>query len=121
MPDGPEKITAIGKSIRARRDALALQHQLRFAHWGLPALRWFTIQSLKSLEYKTLITQEILKRGYLVGNSVYACTEHSDEILDGYLANLSDVFAMVQDCENGRDVKTLLSGPVCHAGFKRLN
>lgn len=116
-----EKITAIGQRIRARWDALAQQHQLRLAHWGLPALCGFTIQSPNSLEYKTLITQEMLKRGYLAGNSVYACTEHTDEILESYFADLSDVFAMVQDCENGRDVKTLLSGPVCHAGFKRLN
>jgi glutamate-1-semialdehyde 2,1-aminomutase len=59
----------------------------------------------------------MLKRGYLAGNSVYVCTEHTDEILEGYFANLLDVFAMVQDCETGRDVKTLLSGPVCYAGL----
>jgi glutamate-1-semialdehyde 2,1-aminomutase len=115
------KITAIGQRIRARWEALATEHSLRLSHWGLPALCGFTIQSTNALEYKTLISQEMLKRGYLAGNCVYACTEHTDEILEGYFENLSAVFGMVQECENGRDVKTLLSGPVCHAGFKRLN
>ncbi len=116
-----ETITSIGSTIRARWDTLAQKHGLRLSHWGLPALCGFTIQSHNALEYKTLITQEMLKRGYLAGTCVYACTEHTDEILVDYFSNLSEVFALVQECENGRDVKALLSGPVCHAGFKRLN
>jgi glutamate-1-semialdehyde 2,1-aminomutase len=31
------------------------------------------------------------------------------------------VFALIRECEDGRDVMSLLQGPVCHAGFKRLN
>ena len=29
--------------------------------------------------------------------------------------------SLVKQCEEGLDVNTLLSGPICHAGFKRLN
>jgi glutamate-1-semialdehyde 2,1-aminomutase len=28
---------------------------------------------------------------------------------------------LIQECEEGRDVMSLLNGPVCHGGFKRLN
>jgi glutamate-1-semialdehyde 2,1-aminomutase len=28
---------------------------------------------------------------------------------------------MIRECEDGRDVMSLLKGPVCHGGFKRLN
>ena len=31
------------------------------------------------------------------------------------------VFALIKECEEGRDVLELLNGPVCDTGFKRLN
>jgi len=116
-----ETITRTGLDIRARWQTLADQHGLKIEHWGLPALTGFTILSPQSLEYKTLITQEMLAKGYLVGNSVYVCTEHTPDILAGYFEELSKAFALVSECENGRDVLSLLKGPVCHGGFKRLN
>ncbi len=81
----------------------------------------FTIQSPNALAYKTLITQEMLAKGYLAGNSVYVCIEHTPEIIDAYFDALDPVFGLIKECEEGRDVMTLLKGPVCHAGFKRLN
>ncbi len=57
----------------------------------------------------------------LASNCVYACTGHTPEIVGGYFAALDGVFGTINECENGRDVFSLLKGPVCHAGFKRLN
>jgi glutamate-1-semialdehyde 2,1-aminomutase len=68
-----------------------------------------------------LITQEMLARGYLAATSVYVCTEHTPEVVDGYFDHLDPVFALIRECEDGRDVLALLKGPVCHSGFKRLN
>lgn len=116
-----EIITGIGHEIKRRWQELADRHCLGIDLWGLPALAGFTIRSAHSLAYKTLITQEMLAKGYLVGNSVYACVDHERDILDGYFEALDPVFAMVRECEEGRDVTALLNGPVCHAGFKRLN
>ena len=81
----------------------------------------FTIPGSNSLAYKTLITQEMLAKGYLTGNSVYACIDHTAEVVADYLEQLDPIFALVKECEDGRDVLSLLKGPVCHAGFKRLN
>lgn len=116
-----ETITATGENIRARWQDLADKHELPIEHWGIPALAGFTIKSEKSLAYKTLITQEMLEKGYLAGNSVYACVEHTSEVIDGYFAALDPVFRTIKECEEGRDVMNLLKGPVCHSGFKRLN
>ena len=69
----------------------------------------------------TLLTQEMLSKGYLAANSVYVCTEHTNEIVDGYFEALDPVFSLIRDCENGRNVSDLLNGPVCHGGFARLN
>nr|ADD96534.1 hypothetical protein [uncultured organism MedDCM-OCT-S11-C293] len=116
-----ERITSTGLDIRKRWQQLADRHGLTVDHWGLPALTGFTFRSTHALEYKTLITQEMLKKGYLAANSIYVCTEHTPEFIEGYIDALDPVFALIRECEDGRDIVSLLDGPVCHGGFKRLN
>ena len=114
-------ITQIGGSISRRWQSLADKHDLSINTWGLPALSGYTFNAADVLSYKTLITQEMLKKGYLATNSVYACTEHKQELVDGYFEELDPIFATIKECEDGRDVSSLLEGPLCHSGFKRLN
>lgn len=116
-----ELITNTGLEIRGLWQKLADQHGLTISHWGLPALAGFTIQSENALAYKTLITQEMLGKGYLAGNSVYVCTEHTPKVVDGYFDSLDSIFRLISECEQGLDVSKLINGPVCHGGFKRLN
>lgn len=116
-----ETITRIGLGIREGWQQLADRHGLAISHWGLPALTGFTIGSPNALSYKTLITQEMLAKGYLAGNSVYVCTAHTDQLVAAFLDALDPVFALIRECEDGRDIAGLLKGPVCHGGFKRLN
>ncbi len=116
-----ETITQTGLTIRQRWQQLADKHGLSISHWGLPALTGFTIQSDHALVYKTLISQEMLKKGYLASTSVYVCTAHTPEIVDSYFEALDPIFGLISQCEDGYDVMSLLNGPVCHAGFKRLN
>lgn len=114
-------ITGIGHEIRARWTELAKRHGLTIDHWGLPALAGFSFQGTNALAYKTLVTQELLAKGFLAGNCVYACIDHTPDVLDRYFEALDGVFATIKRCEEGLDVNSLLKGPVCHAGFKRLN
>lgn len=116
-----ETITAIGREIGARWQSLAVKHNLRIEVGGLPALTSFTIPSDDWLKYKTLITQEMLKKGVLASNAVYVCTEHSTDALDEYFEKLDPILGLISECESGLDVDKLLEGPVCHVGFKRLN
>jgi len=116
-----QQITQIGETITARWQALAKQHGLSISTSGIPAFTAFSFNSDHALAYKTLITQEMLAKGYLASNTVYACTEHMPDIVDGYFDALEPIFALIRECEDGRDVMKLLKGPVCHAGFKRLN
>ena len=116
-----EIITQTGLNIRKGWQQLADKHALKIEHWGLPALTGFTFQSQNALAYKTLITQEMLSKGYLAGNSVYVCIDHTPEVVIAFVNALDPIFALVKECEAGRHVMTLLKGPVCHGGFKRLN
>ena len=58
---------------------------------GLPALTGFSFNSPNALAYKTLITQEMLAKGYLAGNSVYVCTEHTPDMVAGFFAALEPI------------------------------
>jgi len=116
-----EKITAIGLELRHGWQELADRHGLSISHSGLPALAGFSIQSPQALAYKTLITQEMLRRGYLASTSCYTCLDHTPQVTGEYLDALDPVFALIADCEAGRPVEDLLEGPVCHGGFRRLN
>ena len=116
-----ETITSVGKNISSRWKSLANKHELSINTWGLPAIGGFTFNYPNALSYKTLITQEMLKKGYLASNSVYVCIEHTEELIDDYFSNLDPIFSIIKDCEEGLDVNSLLEGPKCHSGFKRLN
>jgi glutamate-1-semialdehyde 2,1-aminomutase len=116
-----DQITRTGLDIRQGWQQLADKHSIKIDHWGMPALTGFTFQSPNALAYKTLVTQEMMVKGYLASNSVYACIDHTPEVVTEFLANLDPIFAMINECEEGRDVMRLLKGPVCHGGFKRLN
>ncbi|KQV08593.1 aminotransferase class III-fold pyridoxal phosphate-dependent enzyme [Devosia sp. Root105] len=116
-----QQITDTGRAITARWQALGQKYGLPLSTAGVPALTGFSIKSANGLAYKTLITQEMLAAGYLAATSVYTCTEHTPEIVDGYFAALEPIFKTIRECEDGRDINTLLKGPVAHSGFTRLN
>lgn len=116
-----ETITKTGTRISCGWKTLADKHGLHLQTSGIPAISGFGIVSPKSLEYKTLITQEMLAKGYLASNVIFVCTEHDEDIISGYFDALDPIFATIAKCEDGLDINSLLKGPVCHAGFKRLN
>jgi len=116
-----ENITHTGADISSQWKSLADKYGLKIDRWGLPALSGFSFISPDALAYKTYISQEMLKQGYLAGNCVYACISHTPSIVDEYFSKLDPIFRTIKECEEGRDVHKLLDGPVCHSGFTRLN
>ncbi|HIJ23991.1 MAG: aminotransferase class III-fold pyridoxal phosphate-dependent enzyme [Gammaproteobacteria bacterium] len=116
-----EVITATGLKIRDRWQVLAQQHELAMTVSGLPAVQSYAFQSGDNLKYKTLVTQEMLKKGFLSTPLLFSCTQHDEDTIDDYIEALDSCFAQVKVCEEGASVDELLDGPVCHSGFKRLN
>ena len=116
-----ERITATGLKLRNSWQELADLHGLQISLNGLPALSGFCFESDRRLKYKTLISQQMLKAGYLAATSCYVSLAHTADVIEPYLKALHDVFILIAECEAGRSVDSLLQGPVCHGGFKRLN
>ena len=88
---------------------------------ALPALCNYIIVSKNWQQYKTLITQEMLKKGFLATNAIYSSIAHTKSIIDKYFKELDKIFLLIKECENGRKISDYLKYPVCHTQFKRLN
>ena len=116
-----ERITEIGAKVTEGWKALAAKHGLTISTAGLPSLTTYAFDSKNALAYKTLITQEMLAKGFLASTNFYASIVHTQDIIDAYFDALDPIYATIRECEDGRDVMPLLKGPICHAGFKRLN
>jgi glutamate-1-semialdehyde 2,1-aminomutase len=116
-----ERITETGRAIGTGWETLARKHGLSIEVAGIPALIGFRFDGPDMLKYKTLISQEMLKKGFLAATSVYVCIEHTLAIVEQYLQALDPIFALISECQHGKSVDSLLEGPVCHAGFHRLN
>ena len=112
-------ITDIGKEVSKNWNAIANENKLDISISGLPALSSFNFNSSFSLQYKTYVTQEMLKKGILASNSFYACTEHKKEYLDMYFNELNDIFSFISSHQG--DITNFIDGKICHGGFKRLN
>ncbi|WP_460692682.1 aminotransferase class III-fold pyridoxal phosphate-dependent enzyme [Mucilaginibacter puniceus] len=115
-------ITAVGKKMQLGWQKLADECKVAIEISGIPALSTYSFNSDNALIYKTYVTQEMLKRGFLASTDFYACTEHTDDKFEMYFNALNEVFATISKCENGdHNADSLLEGPVCHSRFKRLN
>ncbi len=117
-----EIITSIGKKIQEGWKSLALNNGLKIDVAGIPALSTYSFKSEHALAYKTLVTQEMLKKNILASTNFYASIAHKDEFIDRYFDELDKVFSIIKKCEDQElKIESLLEGPICHSGFKRLN
>jgi len=118
-----EYITELGKYINSAWKDIAKRNELEIDIFGLSSITKYTLKTKNEfIKYKTLITQEMLKRGFLATNSVYVSFAHDKKLVDEYIDNLDEVFSIISKCENtDLDIDELLDGEVCHVDFTRLN
>ena len=117
-----EVITENGKKMQEGWKNLASLHNLKITLAGIPALSTYTFNSKEALSYKTLISQEMLKKGILASTNFYASTAHTNDEFEIYFNVLDEIFKKISKCEVGEiQIEDLIKGPICHSGFKRLN
>jgi len=117
-----EILPKIGVQFKNSIKKLADSNKLEIDISGIDALPMYSFKnSERNLQYKTYITQEMLKKGFLSSNIFYACTEHTDKVLDSYFDALDPVFQRIKNFEDDKKIDNFLDGPVCHGGFSRLN
>ena len=110
-----------GDYVRARWENLATKHDVPIALYGIPSLSGFKIVDGDALKFKTFITQEMLKKGYLASTSLYLSTAHTKQIIDKYIADLDPIFLKIKEARQNNTIDEMLETTQCHDGFKRLN
>ena len=116
-----QQITKMGKFVTSKWKKLALKHNLKIKINGIPALSSFIFQSKNHQAYKTFITQEMLKKGFLATTTIYISTAHTKKIIEKYLSSLDKLFKIIAKCEKGDDIYRYLESEVSTTDFARLN
>ena len=118
-----KKITDTGNKVQKNWKKIAKNNSLKINIFGLPALSAFSLESKNWLKYKTFITQEMLKKGFLASNALFICINHDKIVLENYYDNLNEIFHTIYKFEKGinSNIDDSLDSEVCHSGFNRLN
>ena len=117
-----QTINKVGAKIRKRWSQLFKHYNLKVNINGIPSLLNFIFESKKHQAYKTLISQEMLKKNFLATNTIYPCTKHSDSIIESYLDNLEKILKIISYCENdGQDINKYLDSDISKKDFYRYN
>ena len=114
-------ITAVGVKITLKWKKLAKKHKIKIKTTGIPALCTFTFLSKNHQAYKTFITQEMLKKGFLATTTIYVSIAHTKKILEKYFKNLDIIFNIISKCERGDDIYRYLKTKNSATDFARLN
>jgi glutamate-1-semialdehyde 2,1-aminomutase len=110
-----------GKYAIKKLEEIAKKNKINIKIQALPAVFNYIILSKNWQKYKSLITQEMLMKGFLATNAIYSSTAHSKKIIDKYFNALNSIFKTIYKCEKGDKISKYLKHPICHRHFKRLN
>ena len=110
-----------GKYLNKKIQNLAKKYDLNITIGGIDSITYYSFNSKNNLKYKTFVSQEMLKKGYLASNITFLTIFHSKMIIDKYIKNLEPIFSKINLFEKkSENVSKYLKGPVCHATFRRL-
>ncbi|MBF0522456.1 MAG: aminotransferase class III-fold pyridoxal phosphate-dependent enzyme [Candidatus Omnitrophica bacterium] len=115
-----QHLIKVGEYIGKRLTDIFKKYSLNIEIVGFPSIPILAIKEEEPLVIKTIFTQEMLKKGFLATNAVYVSYAHTTVIVDQYLKASDETFKKIAKAIKSGTLKSLLKGPVCHAGFKRL-
>lgn len=117
----PKHLIKMGKEIKRGWKEIAENTGIKIKITGIDPLATFKFDYGKdSQAIVTLFTQEMLKRGYLSGKSVYLSYSHKEKDIKKYLKEVEDVFRKIKYAIENKRIYNLLEGPVAQEGFRRL-
>ena len=116
------RLRQVGQSAKKIWTRQAKKHGLEITVAGLDPLSNFTLNyGDRHQAIKTLFIQEMLARGFLVSNMLFASYAHTDAILKKYEIAVDEVFGILRKALDTDSVEKRLKGPIAHIGFARLN
>ena len=98
-----EKIIKNGKYLSEKIKKLAKKYELNLNVGGIESITYYSFNSKKNLKYKTFISQEMLKKGYLASNITFLTIFHTKNVIDKYIKNLDPIFLKISKFENNQN------------------
>jgi glutamate-1-semialdehyde 2,1-aminomutase len=116
-----EKISETGKKVKDIWTEVFSKLKLRYQTTGLDALANFTVDVADWLGFKTLMTQEMLDRGYLSSSYFYASTQHDAAHLITYAKDFEESAVISAHHISNGTIASALRVARSHNSFRRLN
>lgn len=117
-----KKLQVVGNKVKKIWTSKAKKHDLLITTGGLPPLSNFTFNyGDKHQALKTLFIQEMLQKGFLASNMVFASHAHTDAIIKKYEKAVDEIFKTLKKAIDTDTVEKRLKGTVAHVSFTRLN
>lgn len=113
------EITSIGKKIKKQLSNIAFLHKLDLKIEGIDAIPNFYFNSNNNMKYKTLITQEMLKKKILASNLIFCSISHKNNVLKKYFDILESIFSKISKVEKGqKNITDYLKSEVALSGMR---
>ena len=116
----PEYLVAYGKRINEGWLRAANESGVQIKISGLEPLTHIEFLNDDSVCIQTLYTQEMLKKGYLLGGGIYTTFAYDNEIIDKFVNETVSVFKYIREAIESSQPETFLDGKIKHTGFNRL-
>ena len=115
-----QHLIKIGRQVVEGWQKIATKHSLGITRTGTYPLAHFSFNHEKHLVLRSILTQEMLKKGFLASTDFKASYAQKEKHIKGYLGSLNETFAFIAKAINSGRPEKYLRGQVCHSGFKRL-
>ncbi|MCF7804218.1 MAG: aminotransferase class III-fold pyridoxal phosphate-dependent enzyme [Candidatus Marinimicrobia bacterium] len=115
-----EKLIEYGERINSGWQDIAENNALNISVSGISPLTHIHFDCYDPPAAQTYYTQEMLKKGYLVGAAVYTTYAYSTDIINQFLEASSDVFTELAKLIQEEKIEEKLMFEKKHSGFARL-
>ncbi|QKJ28838.1 aminotransferase class III-fold pyridoxal phosphate-dependent enzyme [Mucilaginibacter mali] len=100
---------------------LGMDQYTRCIGFNCRSMVTFTPAAGNGLELKTLMQQEMIKRGILWAGFHNMCYSHTDQDIEYTLSAYRDVLPLIKEAIESGDIKSYLKGEVLEAVFRKVD
>lgn len=115
-----KKLINNGKYLNKELIRIATANNLKIKISGYESITSFTFLSPFSRYFKTYMTQEMLKKGYLTSTLFYLTIYHDKKVIDNYIRKLNNIFKFLGSVNNLSQIYSKLDTSLSHQTFERL-
>lgn len=100
---------------------LGLENYTKCIGYNCRSMVTFTPEAGNGLELKTLMQQEMIKRGILWAGFHNMCFSHSDEDITYTLSAYRDVLPIIKQAIESQNIKSFIKGEILEAVFRKTS